>query len=200
MAVDEWLAETVESPLLRAYRWCGEWGSLGYFGRIAEAEAAFPGLAWVRRWTGGGVVDHRADWTYTLVDPAGGPLFLEKGDASYRRIHAGLAAALGEEVSLQDGAGDPGIATCFQNPVRHDLVDRATRRKIAGAGQRRTKRALLHQGSVDLPEGTDPAEMAARFASAIASAVRPLDLAPPAGEVTERAACRYADPRWTRRR
>ena len=60
MAVDEWLLGEVQVPLLRIYRWQGEWGSLGYFGSLSEAQKNFPGLQWVRRWTGGGTVDHRA--------------------------------------------------------------------------------------------------------------------------------------------
>ena len=36
---------------------------------------------------------------------------------------------------------------CFQQPVRYDLVDELGN-KLAGAGQRRGKQGLLHQGSV----------------------------------------------------
>jgi lipoyl(octanoyl) transferase len=52
-------------PVLRVYGWQGNWGSLGYFGKSPKRVAGFPEIDWVRRWTGGGTVDHRADWTYT---------------------------------------------------------------------------------------------------------------------------------------
>ena len=74
MAVDEWLLETATLPVLRVYRWAGEWASIGYFGEVTAARAAFPGVNLVRRWTGGGMVDHRADWTYTIVAPHSEPL------------------------------------------------------------------------------------------------------------------------------
>jgi hypothetical protein len=51
MAVDEWLLENATLPVLRVYRWRGEWGSVGYFGKLAEARHSFPGISWVRRWT-----------------------------------------------------------------------------------------------------------------------------------------------------
>ena len=40
MAVDEWLLETAELPVLRVYGWLGEWASVGSFGEIAGARAA----------------------------------------------------------------------------------------------------------------------------------------------------------------
>ncbi len=47
-----------------------------------------------RRATGGGVVDHRDDWTYALVIPRGHPLEELRATQSYREIHEALAAAL----------------------------------------------------------------------------------------------------------
>ena len=150
--MDEWLLETAELPVLRVYGWLGGWGSVGYFGNLTEAQASFPGVEWVRRWTGGGTVDHRADWTYTVVAPAGGALVGLRGAESYRMLHAALAEVLvaeGIDARLSSGAEETGAALCFENPVSHDLVG-AGDRKLAGAGQRRTNRGLLHQGSVAL--------------------------------------------------
>jgi len=203
MAVDEWLLETAEAPVLRVYRWLGGWGSLGVFGRIAGARAALPGLRWVRRWTGGGVVDHRRDWTYTLMDPAGGMLAAAGGAESYRVVHAALAAALagaGEAVGLASGGGGAAGDLCFTHPVRHDLV-RGDGRKIAGAGQRRTKWGLLHQGSVAVAlDGDDSAALARRFAGGLAGRVVAWQPAVDAAEIAGRVARRYGDPQWTERR
>ena len=69
MALDQWLAETCDAPVLRRYRWTPGGGSFGYCVKTADLPAS--GLKWVRRWTGGGIVDHRADWTYTLFVPRG---------------------------------------------------------------------------------------------------------------------------------
>jgi len=149
MAVDEWLLETVERPTLRVYGWAGEWASVGYFGDLEEAKRRIPGRNWVRRWTGGGTVDHADDWTYTVVVPAGWPMARMRGGESYRLLHEALATALENEgfgVELALDAGDAGQPLCFRNPVPYDLLEGG--RKIAGAGQRRTRRGLLHQGSV----------------------------------------------------
>ena len=111
MAVDEWLLETAETPVLRVYDWWGSGGVSGISAHLAEARAAFPGVEWVRRWTGGGTVDHRADWTYTLVVPAGERLAGLRGAESYRAIHAALAEALRREgiaARLSAGAEETG--------------------------------------------------------------------------------------------
>lgn len=150
MAVDEWLLTNAEVPLLRVYRWEENWGSLGYFGSISEARDTFPGVNWVRRWTGGGLVDHRDDWTYTLVVPIHERLATQRGAESYRLIHEVLGnvlAAEGAGIQLSVGSYATGAAACFENPVEHDLVD-GQGLKRAGAGQRRTRAGLLHQGSV----------------------------------------------------
>ncbi len=153
MAVDEWLLETATTPVLRVYRWAGDWASVGYFGQLAAARAAFPGAGVVRRWTGGGMVDHRADWTYTLAVPLTEPLANQRGAGSYRDIHEILAHVLDGEgitASLSLGAEETGDALCFANPVTHDILGQGGI-KLAGAGQRRSLQGLLHQGSVAVP-------------------------------------------------
>ena len=202
MAVDEWLLETVETPVLRVYRWLGDWGSVGYFGNLSEARASLPGIEWVRRWTGGGTVDHRADWTYTVVVPVGEPLAGLRGPGSYRILHAALAACLraeGIEAWLSSGAEKTGAALCFENPVSHDLMGSAGR-KIAGAGQRRTNRGLLHQGSVAVACGTRESEIRAEgLASGLARTAERVEFQPPGGVVLEKVRLRYSLPGWTER-
>lgn len=175
MAVDEWLLQQAKEPVLRIYDWSGEWISFGYFDSLANAQSSFQGpeLQYVRRWTGGGVVDHRCDWTYTLILPRGEPLAETRGAESYARIHHALANALMREelhsTVLHADSGN-GAAACFQNPVKFDLADPCGQ-KLAGAGQRRTKWGLLHQGSVAhaarSPEKS--ALRAQRLASALAT-------------------------------
>ena len=54
--------------------------------------------------------------------------------------------ALGQNVELSDHDDGDG-SVCFNNPVAFDLAD-TQGVKIAGAGQRRTRHGLLHQGSL----------------------------------------------------
>ena len=119
MAVDEWLLETADLPVLRVYGWAGDWASLGYFGKIAEARVAIPGVGWVRRWTGGGMVDHRADWTYTVVVPQAEPLARWRGAESYRRIHAALEETLlAEGISARMSGGAALTPSVVRSPGR----------------------------------------------------------------------------------
>jgi lipoate-protein ligase A len=203
MAVDEWLLETADSPVLRVYGWRGAWGSVGYFGSLTEARASFPGVEWVRRWTGGGTVDHRNDWTYTIVAPAGGGLAKLRGAESYRLVHAALAEILtaeGLEARLSSGDDATGSKLCFENPVSHDLVGTGGG-KLAGAGQRRTKRGLLHQGSVaaacDLEKSHSRAE---RLAAGLADGWQIVDLVPPKDWIDKMVEERYGSVPWTTRR
>lgn len=195
MAVDEWLAETSTEPVLRSYRWQPGWGSYGYF--VKAAELPEWGLRWVRRWTGGGIVDHRADWTYTLFVPNGFGLAEAKGGESYRVIHAALVAALrqaGLEASLSGTMPPAAGGECFQQPVEYDVMGEGDR-KIAGAGQRRSVRGLLHQGSVatgvPVPEA---------LASALSAAVIGREFEPDPDWVAERIATRYGGAEWGSRR
>jgi lipoate-protein ligase A len=201
MAVDEWLLETADAPVLRVYRWRGAWASIGYFGEIEAARAAFPEVPIVRRWTGGGMVDHRADWTYSLIVPRTATLANLRGAESYRLIHAAVAAMLekcGTAARLSEGAEETGDARCFENPVCHDLLA-DDGRKLAGAGQRRSRRGLLHQGSVSgvCIISLQRAKILAGELAETWSFVSPNM----PGEIIERLVeTRYQQPTWTGRR
>ena len=199
MAIDQWLLETVKTPVLRVYRWSPGWGSFGFFVPLKDAEAHTPDRSWVRRWTGGGIVDHARDWTYTVVDPGRDGLAGLRGAASYRVIHEALASALqsaGHEVVFAPADGPSRGGDCFSQHVEHDLCD-GSGKKISGAGQRRTKDGLLHQGSLSVA-GDDG--LAARFAAALAGQVEHAVIAPPAARISELVAERYGSGAWLNRR
>lgn len=148
MACDEVLLAHAQNPVLRVFRWSESWVSIGFFVPWAEAEATRPGWPVCRRWTGGGVVLHDGDFTFSLIAPRSESWSVLRPAESYRVLHLALASALhaaGCEAALFEGAAR-GAAACFAGPVRYDLVD--GNRKVAGGAQRRTKRGLLHQGSV----------------------------------------------------
>ena len=192
MAVDEWLLEKASLPVLRIYQWAGDWASLGYFGDLAEASRQIRSVQWVRRRSGGGVVDHRSDWTYTLVVPIAWSMATLRGAESYRQIHAALAKALrteGISPELGTGESETGAALCFENPVCYDLVA-PDGSKLAGAGQRRTKFGLLHQGSVALPHARGRAEA---LASALTDDWQSVDLFPPEEIIRAKARDRFPE-------
>lgn len=194
MAVDQWLAESCTVPVLRSYRWQPGWGSFGYFG-IQRELPPWP-VRWVRRWTGGGIVDHRADWTYTLFVPRGHRLAEARGADSYHTVHAALASALcdaGTNVCLAGDIATTAGGECFLRPVEHDVLN-SRGQKIAGAGQRRTSRGLLHQGSVAAVPC--PATLARKLALNVVERPPALD----AARVMELAKLRYEGEAWLARR
>jgi lipoate-protein ligase A len=199
MAVDEYLLTTRSMPLLRVYKWEGAWGSLGYFGRLADAERGLPDVKWVRRWTGGGVVDHRDDWTYSLIVPKGLSSAGMRGGESYRTIHEILARVLlaeGITTGLSREKGKSG-GLCFENPVEFDLMG-GEGKKIAGAAQRRCVAGLLHQGSVS--SAVDSRLRGNLFAESLAESWAETDIFPDEDAVAELVADRYGSSKWLARR
>lgn len=159
MATDWLLLEAFPEPgsaRLRFYGWSRPACTFGYGQREADARAASgPAVDLVRRPTGGGLVDHRADWTYALVLPASHLLAQARACESYKKIHEALAAALHEagvhcQLQAAECQSTPGakFSACFEKPEPFDIVRQDNGQKIAGAAQKRTRAGLLFQGSV----------------------------------------------------
>jgi lipoate-protein ligase A len=89
-------------PRFRHYAWRSPAFTFGYSQKIsfvrqeltARVGTAASGLDICRRPTGGGLVDHRDDWTYALVIPRGQALEELRATQSYRVVHEALAQAL----------------------------------------------------------------------------------------------------------
>ncbi len=151
MAADELLSRRPEA-WLRVYGWARPAVSFGYFDTAREASSLFPGegIEYIRRWTGGGIVDHRIGYTYTLTLPAREGVMYPQSQKLYEWIHGALAHALqacGVECSLLKEDAPDGGRACWASPVASDIVDKAGH-KLAGAGQRRCRGAVLHQGLI----------------------------------------------------
>ncbi len=155
MALDEALVEALPrlgQPVLRFYDWTEPAASFGYFQKYAEAKRLTRRRPLVRRPTGGGLVPHEADWTYSLAFPASHEWYGLAAIESYRRIHHWIQqafASLGIETTLSPAAHNAGPGQCFIGYSRFDVLWRGG--KIAGAAQRRRREGLLIQGSVQPP-------------------------------------------------
>lgn len=157
MAVDEALLETAVYPVLRFYGWQGPALSFGYFGSYADVADQRDDREIVRRWTGGGVVPHGDDLTYSVIIPAGHAFFARSSLNIYSDLHEAIRRALKENgvaATLANSASPKVSENCFANAVRADVMIEG--RKIAGAAHRRSRAGVLHQGSIQeagLPRG-----------------------------------------------
>jgi lipoate-protein ligase A len=200
MAFDEALLELATAPSLRLYRWDHPALSFGYFGRFANVAEYERDRDLVRRWTGGGMVLHGDDLTYSIIIPANDPSFIGSPLSTYETIHRALRNALlasGQNAELVARESKRISEACFGNPVRADVVING--QKVAGAAQRRTRRGLLQQGSiqnVDLGE-----EFGEAFASQLTDNCYSRELH---GSVLKRAEQiaeqKYGTDAWLRRR
>lgn len=148
MAVDEALLESA-APILRFYGWRRPAISFGYFGHYAEVADQSSHREIVRRWTGGGIVPHGEDLTYSVIIPATDPFFSHSSLEVYAKLHEAIRLALeanGIEATLAGSAAPKISEACFANAVRADVLSNG--QKIAGAAHRRTRAGLLHQGSI----------------------------------------------------
>ena len=177
MAVDFLLLQRYPEPAaprFRHYEWRGPASTFGFSQKIEFVRANLPrGDAFdlCRRPTGGGIVDHRHDWTYALVVPRAHKLYEAPATEGYRIVHealAGALVALGQpaKVRTETNPDEAGPGICFQRVERYDVFHPATGAKIAGAAMKRNKHGLLFQGSIEKNQlgAVDWEDFSARFA------------------------------------
>lgn len=203
-------------PRFRHYEWRAPAFTFGYSQKIEFVRTNLPVREHIdlcRRPTGGGIVDHRNDWTYALVLPRGHPLYDERAAQSYRLAHESLASALVElgqpaEVKLASApeatCGDEPatVGVCFQRAELYDVVNSKTGSKIAGAAQKRNKHGLLFQGSIEKSSvaSMDWDEFGDRFTQRLAQVlhVDPVETGWPDLNEDEVSGLveQYSDPQW----
>jgi lipoate-protein ligase A len=200
MAVDEALLPDAATPILRFYRWRQPALSFGYFGHYAEVAGQSNEREIVRRWTGGGIVPHGDDLTYSVIIPASHPSFARSSLEIYAALHDALRRALdtnGVQASLANSAATKVSENCFANAVRADVMSAG--QKIAGAAHRRSRAGLLHQGSIQHPNLPD--RFRSDFAAALSESHETRSLSE---DMLERAAGiaakKYSTTEWLMRR
>lgn len=204
-----------EAPRFRHYEWRTAAFTFGYSQKIGFVRASLPPgekFDLCRRPTGGGIVDHRNDWTYTLVLPRGHALYEARATEAYRAVHAALADALvelGQPAELKkecepavEGECTPGPGVCFQRAELYDVVNRVTGAKIAGAAMKRNKHGLLLQGSIEKASmgAVDWEDFGARFSAALGRALGAEPVETPWPDLNEDEVSglidQYSTPEW----
>ncbi len=165
MAIDEALLRTFDPesslPVLRLYGWNPPALSLGRFQKAAEVldleRCRADGVAIVRRVTGGGVIYHADELTYSLVCAPGQIPPASSVKDSFRVLTGFLLAfyrRLGLDVAYAADAAPEGVrlgertAFCFAGRESFDIL--AAGRKIGGNAQRRLKGVIFQHGSIPL--------------------------------------------------
>ena len=158
MALDEALMESapeLNRPVLRFYGWMQPAASFGYSQKISDIERVTALRPLVRRPTGGGLVPHDADWTYSVIIPPNHSWYALRASESYERMHRWIQSAfavLDIATELAPCCRKEILGQCFAGYEKSDVLRFGS--KIAGAAQRRTKTGLLIQGSIQpVPQG-----------------------------------------------
>ena len=164
MAVDEVLAQqSTSEPVLRFYNWTsGPAVTFGYsqFYLTVKKQVAAGSGPLCRRPTGGGIVYHGADLTFSLLFES----HLRPAEI-YAQLHGAIESALVQTHVLQSvrqgevsasayAPAQNGIANnCFTNPVQDDLL--VAGQKVLGGAIRRFGNKILYQGSLQYPGARD---------------------------------------------
>ncbi len=214
MSVDELLLEKPDvlggRILLRIYSWDRPSISIGYTQHYSSVSAESGKYSIVRRPTGGGIVYHDRDLTYTFVVPAGHAL--EKLDRveSYHVFHRAILRTMkmfGLEGTLAPTAAnvaDRASMRCFTTPTKYDVL--CGDRKMAGAAQRRTRNGILHQGSISLEvSGGDREKLARELVRGVEDEfkIKFVEFMAPSGFLDEAgllSSAKFADDGWNRSR
>ena len=165
MAADEFLMEAMTQntsrPTLRFYSWSEPSISIGYFQNVDEVARRFHSaekkITVIRRLSGGGLVCHGKDLTFSLAIQSPNHFLPSAARESYLAVHELLRHALLPMYSGLDYArcadtlSPRGKANrvCFEEPSCHDLL--LDGQKVIVASQRRKGAVLLHQSAIFLP-------------------------------------------------
>ncbi len=167
MAVDEILKDKKDQVILRFFNWQSKpsvtFGYAQFFkevwGKVEPKNILFENIT--RRPTGGGIVFHTDDLTFSLIFSAENEL--AKPKEIYDKLHSSIKAHFRQEnfntkgevdkenyvPSLKNQAGQ-----CFENPVSNDILDNQGK-KVLGGAIRKFDNIILYQGSFQTNNARD---------------------------------------------
>jgi lipoate-protein ligase A len=160
MAVDDFLFRSLgddPATYLRFYRWEKPTVSIGRSQKIEEVVdmdfCRANGIDIVRRVTGGKLVLHHREVTYSICS-SDTEIFSPKLVSSYRLISEALKQGL-RKMGIESGLAKEtpssysrGRLPCFSHPARDEIERQG--KKIIGSAQKRTGKKFLQHGSIPL--------------------------------------------------
>ena len=165
MAVDDYLFRSLgEKPLttIRFYSWMKPTASLGYSqktDKVLDVQyCQNKGIDMVRRITGGKMVLHFRELTYSICS-SDSSVFTDKLSDSYRLISEalmkglkkmGLESVLAEEPPSTYARGN---MPCFSYPARNEVE--VKKKKVIGSAQKRVGSTFIQHGSIPLEDDRD---------------------------------------------
>lgn len=210
-----------ETALFRHYGWTEPAITFGYTQKWEAVKNLFPNtLQLCRRMTGGGIVDHRNDWTYSILlsrtltagNTQPTQLYLELHRSIMEILQqAGISCRLAPCPRNCDSANPPpesSASQCFIEASANDVL-RPDGAKIAGAALKRTRDALLIQGSIlreSLPDAFDyprfQTNLLTRLSEVWQLSITELDDLRPffKSELITQEKARFSDPEWLKKR
>lgn len=157
----ELLASLNDNPrhLIRFYEWKNPSLTYGHFIRPEEhldlSEAERLGVEIARRPTGGGVICHFTDLTFSIFVPKDSPYYTTDTLTNYCFVNKKIKKALEElredELQLLEENVQESTSLgrfCMAKPTVLDVMCGAL--KVSGGAQRRTRNGFLHQGTISL--------------------------------------------------
>ena len=159
MAIDAGLmdrARETGEAVLRVYAWAAPTLSFGRNElareRFSPATLQQEGVSAVRRLTGGRVLLHDHEVTYSVTAPESHATKLAAGYLAINRLLRRALARLGVAVDVAPAGSTirPTGAPCFAEPSAGELV--VNGRKLVGSAQLRERGALLQHGSILLAD------------------------------------------------
>ncbi len=161
MALDETLVlekSLAGDNLLRFFNWAGgDYATFGYAQFYADAKKQIESLGikeFTRRPSGGGIVIHKQDLTFSLVFNGAADFKVRE---VYRILHSLICRELevcGAKLEIYNSHSDYRPANngvnfaCFTNPVGDDLMSGGV--KVLGGAMRRYGTRVLYQGSLQI--------------------------------------------------
>ncbi len=164
MAIDEAIAReqlaAEQLPTLRFYGWRPASFSLGYFQDVYKVlnipKCEKEGIPFVRRFTGGEIIFHDQELTYSLSFPQPGSKTFNSVKESFKinssfilraYQYLGIKADFfspGKDFSYNSTAG----SLCFESCEEYDIMVRG--KKLGGSSQRKIKNIIFQHGSITL--------------------------------------------------